>query len=119
MSSLRPRHLIRAYLIVALIVSSAVSTPAAAGDAPRADRCESCARDQHGRIARRDSAKRRFMVETGYPRGRAGFVIDHIIPLACGGADEPRNMQWQTIADAKAKDMIERRGCAPRPPSKP
>jgi hypothetical protein len=37
-------------------------------------------------------------------------VKDHIIPL-CGGADDPTNLQWQTVADAKAKDKWERRGC--------
>lgn len=40
-----------------------------------------------------------------------GYVIDHIKPLACGGADTPVNMQWQTKADAKAKDRVERRTC--------
>ena len=40
-----------------------------------------------------------------------GYVIDHIKPLACGGADSPENMQWQTIADGKAKDKWERKGC--------
>jgi hypothetical protein len=33
---------------------------------------------------------------------------DHINPLECGGADAPFNMQWQTIADGKAKDRTER-----------
>jgi hypothetical protein len=36
-----------------------------------------------------------------------GYVIDHIVPLACGGADTPGNMQWQTISAAKAKDRWE------------
>ncbi len=40
-----------------------------------------------------------------------GFVIDHIKPLACGGADKPENMQWQTVGEAKAKDKWERRQC--------
>jgi hypothetical protein len=35
-------------------------------------------------------------------------VIDHVNPLECGGADAPFNMQWQTIADGKAKDKTER-----------
>jgi hypothetical protein len=37
-----------------------------------------------------------------------GYVIDHINPLECGGADAPFNMQWQTIPDGKAKDKTER-----------
>jgi hypothetical protein len=30
---------------------------------------------------------------------------DHIVPLACGGPDAVSNMQWQTAADARAKDQ--------------
>lgn len=40
-----------------------------------------------------------------------GYVIDHIKALACGGPDEPSNMQWQTVAEAKAKDKWERKEC--------
>lgn len=40
-----------------------------------------------------------------------GYVIDHIRPLACGGADAPSNMQWQTVRAGKAKDKWERKGC--------
>jgi len=40
-----------------------------------------------------------------------GYVVDHVIALACGGADAPENMQWQTVEDAKAKDKWERIGC--------
>lgn len=40
-----------------------------------------------------------------------GYVVDHIRPLACGGADNPGNMQWQTEAAAKLKDKYERAGC--------
>ena len=40
-----------------------------------------------------------------------GIVIGYIVPIACGGVDAPRNMQWQTVADAKAKDKSERKGC--------
>ncbi len=63
------------------------------------------------RIKRGLEAKHRFERATGHPHGWPGHVIDHVIPLACGGADAPSNMQWQTIEEAKAKDRIERRGC--------
>jgi hypothetical protein len=33
--------------------------------------------------------------------------MDHVVPLKRGGADKPENMQWQTRAEAKAKDGIE------------
>ena len=53
-----------------------------------------------------------------------GYVIDRIIPLICGGAEDPSNMQWQTIAQAREKDKWEKIGCrpgrklyAPPPPS--
>jgi hypothetical protein len=64
-------------------------------------------RDKHGRIKRSSSARHEFMVRTGYPHGRPGYVIDHIVPLKKGGSDSPDNMQWQTKADAKAKDKWE------------
>ena len=41
----------------------------------------------------------------------AAYVIDHVIPLACGGPDAPSNMQWQTVLEAKAKDRWELKGC--------
>ena len=50
----------------------------------------------------------RFHRLTGYPQGRLGYVVDHIIPLACGGPDHPLNMQWQTAAEAKATDRWNR-----------
>jgi len=39
-------------------------------------------------------------------------VVDHVKPLCAGGADRPRNMQWQTLAESKKKDIQERRLCA-------
>jgi hypothetical protein len=69
------------------------------------------ARDTNGRIVRSEEARREFERQTGYPHGRPGYVIDHIIPLACGGHDAPSNMQWQTIAEGKAKDKVERKDC--------
>jgi hypothetical protein len=60
-------------------------------------------RDAHGRIKRSAEAKAAFMRQTDYPHGRPGYVVDHVVPLACGGPDAPSNMQWQTIEAAKAK----------------
>jgi hypothetical protein len=57
---------------------------------------------------RNPAARARFLRQTGYPHGRPGYVVDHIVPLECGGADTPANMQWQTVAEAKAKDRTER-----------
>jgi hypothetical protein len=77
----------------------------------RANRCQTCDRAANGRILRSTEAKDAFKNATGYPKGRPGYVIDHIHPLACGGADLPSNMQWQTTAAAKAKDKTELKGC--------
>ncbi|MDD5176761.1 MAG: HNH endonuclease signature motif containing protein [Sterolibacterium sp.] len=50
--------------------------------------------------------------ETGKPRGPCpGWIIDHVIPLDCGGPDTPANMQWQTVLEAKLKDRVERKDC--------
>ena len=65
------------------------------------------ARDSHGRIQRSEAAKHEFMRQSGYPHGRPGYVVDHVMPLKRGGADSPRNMQWQTIEEAKRKDKWE------------
>jgi 5-methylcytosine-specific restriction endonuclease McrA len=70
------------------------------------------ARDSHGRFKRSETAKDQFLRQTGHPHGWPGHVVDHRVPLACGGADAPSNMQWQTTEEAKAKDKVERRGCA-------
>ena len=65
-------------------------------------------RASNGKIKRSAAARQEFMKQTGYPKGRKGFVVDHVVPLECGGADAPSNMQWQTVAEAKIKDRTER-----------
>ena len=52
-----------------------------------------------------------FEVVTGYPHGRFGWIIDHVIPLACNGPDVLSNLQWETVQAAKDKDRWERREC--------
>jgi hypothetical protein len=73
--------------------------------------------DRGKRIVRSAAARRAFRKlhpcpATGSVKGAcSGYVIDHVKPLACGGADAPENMQWQTTADGKAKDAVERKNC--------
>jgi hypothetical protein len=69
--------------------------------------CSTCARDSHGHIQRDAHAKQEFMNHTGYPQGRPGYVVDHIVPLYKGGCDRPANRPWQTMEAAKAKDAWE------------
>lgn len=58
------------------------------------------ARDAQGRIVRNRAMLRQFARDFPCPStGRhetscPGWDIDHVIPLACGGADKPKNLQW-------------------------
>ena len=80
---------------------------------PASTRCTTCERDAHGRIKRNPAARRAFQSShpcpaTSMTSGACpGYIVDHIVPLKRGGAEEPGNMQWQTVAEAKAKDRIE------------
>ncbi len=70
-------------------------------------------RDHDGRIHRSTAAKDDFKrrhpcPSTGKSSGACpGYVIDHVVPLKRGGADAPSNMQWQSTAEARAKDKTE------------
>jgi hypothetical protein len=82
---------------------------------PRRAAASSVPRDRRGRIRRSAAAKHSFERQqpcpsTGRTSGRCpGYVVDHVKPLECGGADAPGNMQWQTTAAGKAKDKTEGR----------
>jgi 5-methylcytosine-specific restriction endonuclease McrA len=75
------------------------------------------ARTESGRIKRDLSARRDFMLHTYCPSTSTyalvcpGYVVDHIVPLSCGGPDKPENMQYQTTEAAKEKDKWERLQC--------
>ena len=56
---------------------------------------------------RSQAQRKAFLHQNGYIRSKPGHVVDHICALACGGIDAPSNMQFQTIADSKAKDKWE------------
>jgi hypothetical protein len=80
---------------------------------PSSIKCIGCERDSGGRIKRSPAARAAFershpCPATGKTTGACpGYVIDHVKALKHGGADDPSNMQWQTEAEAKAKDRIE------------
>jgi hypothetical protein len=46
------------------------------------------------------------------PRMAGSHAVDHLKPPARGGADAPSSMLWQTTAEAKAQDKVERVGCS-------
>ncbi len=72
-------------------------------------------RDVKKTIGRSREAKREFERQHPCPStgetsgGCPGYVVDHRTALAAGGVDEPSNMEWQTTADARAKDKWERK----------
>ena len=68
-------------------------------------------RDAKGHIVRNHTELRAFAKATGYPYPRAGYVIDHIIPLCACGSDLRSNMQWQRADSAKVKDRLEVAAC--------
>jgi hypothetical protein len=85
--------------------SKAGSSPAAPSDAARAP-----VKKKPGTYSPSAAAKAEFMRESGYRNGRPGYVVGYRKPLACGGTNDPTNMQWQTVAEAKAKSKTQS-GC--------
>lgn len=68
------------------------------------------ARTHRSPVARRHFQQTHPCPANGLRRGACpGYVVDHVIPLRCGGPDAPSNMQWQTVAEAKRKDVWERK----------
>ncbi|MDD5298148.1 MAG: HNH endonuclease signature motif containing protein [Rhodocyclaceae bacterium] len=73
------------------------------------------------RIKRSSAARHEFVRAHACPATEKnglpcpGYIIDHVIPLCAGGADAPGNMQWQTIAEAREKDVLERQMCRRSP----
>jgi hypothetical protein len=69
--------------------------------------------EHRSRAVAREFQREHPCPSTRLPTGACpGFWKDHILSLACGGPDAVSNMQWQTIADARAKDGWERKACA-------
>ena len=101
-----------AFFALSLALSFAATSKRPAPPA-KASRCTACARDTKGKIARSPKAKYDFQranpcPSTGKASGACpGYVKDHVVPLKRGGADAPANMQWQTKAEAEAKDRVE------------
>lgn len=62
-------------------------------------------------VHRSRAVVRHFMRQTGFPRGRSGYVVDHVLPLCAGGMDAVSNLQWQALATSRVKDRQERAQC--------
>lgn len=70
--------------------------------------------DSHGKRKRSSSARSAFRrnhpcPSTGRTTGScAGYEVDHVVPLACGGPDTASNMQWLTKEANRSKGAM---GC--------
>ena len=70
------------------------------------------AREYRSREVTREFQREHPCPSTGRTSGACpGYRKDHIKALACGGPDAVWNLQWQTVAEARAKDRWERKTC--------
>jgi hypothetical protein len=101
------------WLLIAFVVA-ATQDPPPTQDRPPAvakrsePRCKGCATSKK-RAPRSTAAHNAFRKShpcpaTGNTAGACpGYIVDHVVPFACGGRDDASNMQWQTSADTKAE----------------
>lgn len=66
-------------------------------------------RDRHGRLRRSSAARMHFLRSHGLTRTPRGCQVDHVVPLAKGGADSPANMQLLCGASLREKESNELR----------
>jgi hypothetical protein len=117
--------MIKNYLLILLIVASS----AFATDTKYLETryCGAPTRDSTGTIVRSQSVLRHFKEQhpcpvTGKEDGQcAGWSVNHVIPLACGGCDTVSNMQWlpnsiKTCSGDNCVDRFERKINASNPP---
>ena len=109
----------RVPLLLVMVATAIAASPAVGKDGSshdstyRSHAAQGVARDSRGHIARTEQARVEFKKahpcpSTGKAYGACpGYVIDHVTPLKRGGSDAPANMQWQTTAEARAKDKWE------------
>ena len=67
------------------------------------------ARDSKGHIERSSAARMSFLRSNGLTHTPTGCQVDHIVPLAKGGADSPSNMQLLCGAALREKERTELR----------
>ena len=91
------------FKLIVLIIALAMAAPLALAETHRDP------------VQRRDFMHQHPCPSIGKTKGRCpGYVVDHINPLCAGGADHPSKMLWQTMAEAKNKDRLEREQCKRR-----
>lgn len=113
------KRLAAVLLLAAVQAMAALPAPGTPG-APNDPRyCGEPRRDKHGAIIRSRAALRQFARVFPCPSTLKpvphcpGWAIDHVIPLAAGGADAQINLQWlpvqiKSCAKPWCKDRFER-----------
>lgn len=100
--------------MVALLLALALLAPPPYTPALRTPGLTCKAFNANGHEVYRSAARRRLFVRmTGGPRGRQ--VVNHIVPLACGGCDVPSNMEWMSVAVWRGRTGPERYDCGRHP----
>ena len=100
------RHAVRRTLLRMMLAAAAYSVPLMTSLGAAS------ATEHRSRAASQEFQREHPCPSTGRTSGACpGYVRDHIVPLACGGADAVQNMQWQTVSEARAKDRWETKGC--------
>ena len=110
------------FLMLAAVMLLGCDTPAHADNHLTETRyCGEPKRTAKGKIKRDPEVVRQFEKLYPLPPGydRSKWQIDHVIPLARGGCDAVRNMQWlpesiKTCAADDCKDRWERGGIYPK-----
>lgn len=91
-----PRNLILCAIGALLLIVLLIVTQAAL--AADARFCGAPERNANGTIKRSAAVRAAFMREYPCPgrdpEGRCTWIVDHVVPLACGGCDMVENMQW-------------------------
>jgi outer membrane lipoprotein-sorting protein len=103
------KRLVAFFICVLLPVSATFA--AQEGSTSKSETNSKAAKKNSEAYSASTAAKTQFMRESGYRNGRPGYVVAYRKPLACGGADDISNLQWLTIAEAKAKEKTQRKGC--------
>lgn len=92
-----------------------ITLPVMAGSLDETVCCQPPARDANGTIVRSGAVLRAFKKLHPCPANHEtsgpcpGWVMDHKIPLACGGSDSVDNLQWLPFDMWRAKSLWERK----------
>ncbi len=93
-----------AILILSLLAPTPALARSSSGHSSRY--CSTCARDSRGRIQRSSSERMKFLHSLGLTHTPPGMQVDHIVPLARGGADSVSNMQLIPRDSAKERNEL-------------